>query len=654
MSQRGVRGGVLIALFLLPVVHAAAVVDAAPASARLEIEETIGFRETIKIGKWLPVTVTLKNTGPPVRGLLTVELSTLSEGYPRPYTTTLSQTVDLPTQSRKRHTFVLLLRDFTHPLVFRLTDRAGAEVYRREIDLRGLTSPDRLVLVLSDEPALDSLASVAPGKARIVHISPDELPTRWDALDAVDLLAFRNLSPGALRPEQAHAIRQWVARGGRLLVTGGPNWSHYTHPGLRELVPIRVTGLAEVTSLQALEPLTGIAGPTGVRVPILRAEPTGGRTLASDEGHTLIVADDQGRGQVVFVAFDPGRAPFTSWTGTAALWKALFPLDETPNYWQLRLSLRETFEETWIAPALQLPLLTFPSHLLLAVFLALYASTIGFFFWRLEVTGTLPGETWLLIALALGTFSVAAHLLFRERHIEQDAILFEISGVDVLPSSRFAEVETHVALLSTRKQAYDIHLAGRGFTWLQIVPPPVRELDLDWHLSHEDALTIKELWVPGWGLRIFKGKGMTDFPLQTRVLREADSVMIRVTNKTGFRLRDCWLWRGPRLVSLGDLDDGEDAEGTLTISPGEVPRGFPQARWEKDLAHDMFKGREIQDLLKRAIVERVMQEVLRGRPGLPNHVTFIAWLDRPPVAVSVTPGAIASHRATLVRMRLPL
>jgi hypothetical protein len=301
----------------------------------------------------------------------------------------MSQPVDLPTQSRKRHTFVVMLRDFTHPLVLRLTDRAGAEVYRREIDLRTLTSPDRLILALSDEPVLDSLASVIPGKARVVYISLDELPTRWEALDAVDLMALRNIFPGALRPEQVQAIRQWVARGGRLLVTGGPQWTHYTHPRLRELVPIRVTGLVELTSLQALEDLTGVTSPMEMRFPILRTEPLSGRILARAGEHVLIVVQDQGRGQVIFVAFDPGRAPLIAWEGTPALWRALLPLGETPNYWKLRLSLRETFEETWIAQALQLPLLAFPSHLLLAVFLVLYASTLGGVFWRLTGWGCL-------------------------------------------------------------------------------------------------------------------------------------------------------------------------------------------------------------------------------------------------------------------------
>ena len=76
--------------------------------------------------------------------------------------------------------------------------------------------------MFSDEPALDSLASVAPGKARVVYQNLDELPARWDALDAVDLIALRNLSLAPLRPEQMQALQQWVARGGRLLVTGGP------------------------------------------------------------------------------------------------------------------------------------------------------------------------------------------------------------------------------------------------------------------------------------------------------------------------------------------------------------------------------------------------------------------------------------------------
>ena len=625
-----------------------------PASSKLSVEETIGFRETIKIGKWLPVTVTIRNDGAAVRGLLALELSTVSEGYPQPYTTTLSQDVDLPTQSRKRYTFVVMFRGFTHPLVIRLTDQSGISVYTREIDLRTLSSPDRLILVFSNEPALDSLASVAPGKARVVYQNLDELPARWDALDAVDLIALRNLSLAPLRPEQMQALQQWVARGGRLLVTGGPNWTHYTHPFWRELMPLKVTGMVEVTTLQPLESLVGVRAPEDIRLSILRTDAINGKILAQTEDHALLITQKRGRGEVVFAAFDPGRAPLTAWDGTALLWKMLFHLDDIPNYWKLRRELRETFEETWTSQILQLPLLAFPSHLLLAVFLVLYASTIGFFFWRVGLDSPAARDTWVLIGLTLVAFSGGAHLLFREPHIQQDALLFEVSAVDVIPQSRFGDVETHLALLSIRKHTYDLKIAGQPSTWMQIVPPMSRDLQLDWHLHQDQVLTIKDIFVPGWGMRVFKGKGLLEFPLETRVLREADTVMVRVTNNSGYMLQHCWLWRGPRIVPLGNIEDGDEGEGILTVSPDELSRGVQQARWERDLAYEMFKGRESLDLLRRAVVERSMQETLRTDPAWQNHVTVLAWLERPLTMISVGPGQTGAQRVTMVRMRLPI
>jgi hypothetical protein len=635
--------------------NAGAVAAGEPSThAKLSVEESIGFRETIKIGKWLPVTVTVRNDGPAVRGTLALELPTVSEGYAQPYITTLSQPVDLPTQSRKRYTFVVMFRDFTHPLVVKLTDHLGTVLYTRAIDLRTLSSPDRLVLALSNELALDSLADVAPGKARVVYLSLEELPGRWDALDAVDLIALRNLSLAPLRPEQFQALQQWIARGGRLLVTGGPNWTHYTHPYLRELIPLKVTGIVEIGTLHPLGSLISVDTPEDVRVPILRTEAIDGTVVARTEDHALLIRQEQGRGEVMFAAFDPGRAPFTSWSGTATLWKTLFALDETPNYWKLRRELRETFEETWIAQTLQLPLLSFPSHLLLAIFLILYTSTVGFFFWRLHIEGSAPRETWMLIVLTLIAFSAGAHLLFREQHIQQDALLFEVSAVDLIPHSRFAEVETHVALLSTRKLTYDIKIAGNPSSWQQIVPPMSRNLQLDWHLHQDQVLAIKDILVPGWGVRVFKGRGLAEFPMETRVLQEADSVMVRLTNKSGYLLQNCWLWRGPRITSLGNLDDGDVVEGVLTVSPEDLSRGYQQARWERDLAHEMFRGREVPDLLRRAIVERSMHEVLRNEPAWRNQVLVIGWLERPLTAISISPGNVATQRATMVRMRLPL
>jgi hypothetical protein len=450
------------------------------------------------------------------------------------------------------------------------------------------------------------------------------------------------------------ALQQWLARGGRLLVTGGPNWTHYTHPYLRELLPLKVTGMGEISTLHPLGSLVGVDTPEVVRVPILRTEAIAGTILAQAEDDALLITQKRGRGEVMFAAFDPGRAPLTAWAGTAMLWKTLFRLDETPNYWKLRRELRETFEETWIAQTLQLPLLAFPSHLLLAVFLVLYTSTIGFFFWRVGIESIAPRETWMLIVLTLMAFSGGAYVLFREQHIQQDVLLFEVSAVEAIPQSRFADIETHLALLSTRKQTYDLKIGGPPSTWLQIVPPITRDLQLDWHLHQDQNLTIKNTLVPAWGMRVFKGRGLTEFPIETRVLREADTVMVRVTNKTGYVLQHCWLWRGPRIVSLGDLDPGDEVEGLLTVSPEELSRGVQQARWERDLAHEMFKGRDIPDLLRRAIIERSMQEVLRNEPAWQNQVMVIAWLEQPLTAISIGPGNAATHRATMVRMRLPL
>ncbi len=181
-----------------------------------------------------------------------------------------------------------------------------------------------------------------------------------------------------------------------------------------------------------------------------------------------------------------------------------------------------------------------------------------------------------------------------------------------------------------------------------------RDLQLDWHLQQDQVLTIKDILVPGWGMRVFKGRGMQEFPIETRVLREADSVMVRVTNKSGYLLQHCWLWRGPRIVPLGNLDDGDEAEGVLSVSPDELSRGAQQVRWERDLAHEMFRGREIPDMLRRAVVERSMQEMLRSDPTWQTHVIMIGWLEQPLTVISAGPGNTGAQRATMVRMRLPI
>ena len=281
----------------------------------------------------------------------------------------------------------------------------------------------------------------------------------------------------------------------------------------RELVPLKVTGMVEVTTLQALEPLVGMGSLRIYACRFCAQKRSPGTILARTEDQALLIVQKRGRGEVVFAAFDPGRAPLTAWDGTALLWKTLFRLDDTPNYWKLRRELRETFEESWIAQALQLPLLSFPSHLLLAVFLVLYASTIGFFFWRVGLEQpSLPRETWMLIGLTLSP-SAAGRTSSSVSRISNKMPC--CSRYPPWMSSRraaLADVETHLALLSTRKQTYDLKIAGQPSTWLQIVPPMTRDLPLDWHLHQDQVLTIKDIFVAGLGRACLQGQGVAGIP----------------------------------------------------------------------------------------------------------------------------------------------
>ena len=49
-----------------------------------------------------------------------------------------------------------------------------------------------------------------------------------------------------------------------------------------------------------------------------------------------------------------------------------------------------------------------------------------------------------------------------------------------------------------------------------------------------------------------------------------------------------------------------------------------------------------------------MQETLRSDPAWQNHVTVLAWLERPLTMISVGPGQTGTQRVTMVRMRLPI
>lgn len=95
-------------------------------------------------------------------------------------------------------------------------------------------------------------------RTELVPIDAAGLPDRWTGLAMFDTIAWGEGQPGQLAPDTAHAIREWVRRGGHLVVIlprVGQTWSDETVNPLFDLIPKVRIERSESVDLAPFEPM---------------------------------------------------------------------------------------------------------------------------------------------------------------------------------------------------------------------------------------------------------------------------------------------------------------------------------------------------------------------------------------------------------------
>ena len=125
------RRGRLTSLLLLVFALAMAVAASAPAWAALAqdqppitLDVRVGYEGTYRIGEWFPVSVSIGNDGPDLRGMLEWSFTSQTDEQ------VFRQVIDLPRGSRKRVTLEVFARDFARTGQLRLLDGENPLVAR--------------------------------------------------------------------------------------------------------------------------------------------------------------------------------------------------------------------------------------------------------------------------------------------------------------------------------------------------------------------------------------------------------------------------------------------------------------------------------------------------------------------------------------------
>src|SRR6266446_1868955 len=526
------------------------------ALAQVTMEARLGLQGALRLGKWNVVTVQVNNAGVSVMGTLEVRTWLGSEARGDFHTTTFTRPVELPPGARKRLTFAVPISGIADPV--EVTLQTGETVLaQQQLDLHEALHAEQVIVALTRDIGLDFLATVfQKTPTRVVYLPPGDLPQHWSGYDSVSAVVVKGVSLQALSEAQSTALHAWIADGGTLIAAGDSQYTLLTEPRLRALLPVEVLGLQHVEGLPALAERYEVPFPT-TPMAVVRAHLTRGQVLSGTADAPLLAQRQFGKGRVVFLAIDYAMQPFPGWQGQAALWKEILQTPENVDFVRIFAELGLLDETHPIMKLFGRPVLAFPSHLTLGGYLLAYGGLLAALFWRMSKRPERCWRYWGGVGVLIVALTLYAASPFLERGLNQPALLFDVTTMELLPETEYAHMHGYLGIFSVRGGQFTLSFQQPETILRHTFTRGVGKAGKDLEASIAGSFTLENIVLEPWALRVFSTESMALRPVQVAVQRHAAGLTIQVENRGALPLQGAMVVYQGKLFSLGAVAPGE-------------------------------------------------------------------------------------------------
>ena len=572
---------VALALTSLVALGMPSLVDAAVSStppnqlnARVSMTIDAGLNSYVKEHAWIPLRITLVNTGDPIEGEVEVIDKRLDIAQ------RFAQPVSLARGVRRQ--VMLYVPSATESTQVHLVAN-GAVVASVVPIVHQLTPNDRLVIVASDPPDafnfIGDVKTASGSTSFLALLRLDQLPDRTAALDAADAIVLNGVDTSAMTRAQRDAVIEWVAAGGHLILSGGPT-AQLALSGFADVAPARI-GQALVGTLAG--ELATLAGPialltgdaltstTAVTLTVPRLQPAlpNVRTLAGSSETPLIVRRDMGRGIIDQLAFDPALAPLRDWPGRAAMFATL--LNGRVNQANDIGTVTDGQDAAYAAGALAAA--SPPSALVVGGFFALYVVIIGPLNFLALRRFRRQAWAWLTIpAIVLGFTLLGLLTGFRLRGNNPQMHRLSVTLGDA--ASDKARTYSIYGLYSPRRADVDID-TSRALVQIFGGPPAPEQTQPVVTIAMGDPTHLRNMPLGNTNVRtVYAQDGGTLGRMHSALsfvpgsANTAAAISGEVRNDTNAPLLGCSLVAGKDYQAIGDLDIGKAAQVKLNLVMG--------------------------------------------------------------------------------------
>lgn len=558
---------IALCLVVLHLVGGVAVESAAAQDSAITLVAELGYDGYYRQNEWVPVRVTVSNSGSDIDGTIVWEQPGSASGEAIRY----ELPVVLPAQSRKIVTLYAGIDQYRSRVVIKLVS-GDQTLTQTAVPVRQVSDTASLFAIASGEPVdLDFLQEAAPadGTAYVAYISLDQLPSIAPAWEALDVLILNNVDTGTLSSEQIEALRGWLEAGGHLIVAGGPNWLK-SSGGLVDLLPVEIMGSTSLYDLGQLSAFAGTEIDGGPYV-VAQAATLDGRTLIAQDGLPLLVRRDYGLGKVDWLALDLALAPLRDWGGNVYLWQFILGVSTGSTLWDNEnINLWAAQEGLGAIPSLALP-----SALQMIAFLLLYTLVVGPVNYLVLKRLNRRELAWFTIPATVLIFSGLAYITgFQIKG--GDVVFSRLSLVYGAAGSDSARARGLLGVFSPSRGSYDVAVPEGVL---------VRPLISDQYgggivsansvtIVQEEPTWLRDVQIDVARIRAFRTESVVRAPvIEADLLIEGGSaprLSGSLTNRSDTALQSSGLWIGTQVFPLGDLSPGQTVSVDERLVAGQA------------------------------------------------------------------------------------
>ncbi|KEO81991.1 DUF4350 domain-containing protein [Tumebacillus flagellatus] len=567
-KTRGRKTGAFLAAAVLT---SALWAPAAWAASDLKMSSSVGWDGTFKLEAPTFVGVTIENQGEDLNGRLVVEPANPQNGG-NVVSGVYEKEVVLPKGSTKTFQVEVPGGLFYQPVKVVLLDSQGKQLSDSNPSLVPVQDGVLLGGVSEKKDDLNVFSLVTSpsvgGKVTLKWLKNADLPDRAELLQGLDVLTINHAPAEKLTDEQVQTIREWVERGGTLLLSGGAS---YQGGGslFQDLSPVKVTGTGKATDLTDLQRYTGIkpsVGELNVSTGSLVAD---AKVLVKGGSSPLIAERDFGAGHVLYAAYDLGEEPFASWQGNKELWgNVLREADLKPSHMpsQMNGAMRGVDQQMQLISSSQMFRDLLPGYKTSAVVFLGYIVLVGPLLYFVLRRLNRREWGWALIPATAILFT-AGTLLFDDGP-RSSGTRAQTAAIINLKSDKIAEVSAGSSFLVTKGGTYDVEFKENSFVY-----PSYLNMSGDSNAEARTVLgdakpSIQYQNVEYWSLR--SSFAQTTLNDQGRIqsdlhIDSSGSLTGQVTNKTKFDLEKVYLLIGNHAYKIDDLPTGKSLQVKQSI-----------------------------------------------------------------------------------------